>query len=171
VTQKRIGAEHGLAAPINSSATRKPAMIDDCLLCRIAAHQVGAHVVHEDDQLVAFLDICPIRPGHTLIMTKQHFPYFDDLPANLAASIVVLGQRFAAVMKRVYGVERVAFLFTGGDIPHAHAHIVPFHEKTDITSRRYIAEEQLTFRDTPRAPERELRDTAALLMAALKAGG
>jgi hypothetical protein len=46
-------------------------------------------------------------------------------------------------MKALYGVPRVAFLFTGGD--HAHAHVVPMHEKTDITSQRYIAEEKLTF--------------------------
>ncbi len=75
-------------------------MIENCLLCRIAARQVGAHVLHEDDRLVVFLDVCPIRPGHALIMPKQHFPYFDDLPADLAASIVVLGQRFADAMKR-----------------------------------------------------------------------
>jgi histidine triad (HIT) family protein len=43
------------------------------------------------------------------------------------------------------------------------------HEKTDTTSRRYIAEEQLTFRCTPRAPDRTLRDTAALLASALEA--
>jgi histidine triad (HIT) family protein len=74
-------------------------------------------------------------------------------------------------MKRTYGVERVAFLFAGDDIPHAHAHVVPMHEKTDITSRRYIAEEQLTFREASRAADGELRDTAARLAAALRAGG
>jgi histidine triad (HIT) family protein len=146
-------------------------MSDDCLLCRIAAHDVGAHVLHEDDRLFAFLDISPIRPGHALIMPKRHFPYFDDMPADLAASILALGQKLAAAMKRIYGVPRVSFLFTGGDVPHAHAHLVPMHEKTDITSRRYIAEEQLTFRDMPRASDEELRNTAALLATALKAAG
>ena len=51
--------------------------------------------------------------------------------------------------------------------PLAHAHVIPMHQKTDVTSRRYIAEEQLTFRDMPRAADGELRDTAALLAAAL----
>jgi histidine triad (HIT) family protein len=41
-------------------------------------------------------------------------------------------------MKEVYGVERVAFLFTGGDVAHVHAHVVPMHHKTDVTSARYI---------------------------------
>jgi histidine triad (HIT) family protein len=149
---------------------RKASMTDHCLLCRIAAHDITAHVLHEDDQLLAFLDICPIRPGHALIMPKEHFSYFDDVPADLAASILVLGQKLARAMKATYAVPRVSFLFTGGDFPHAHAHLVPMREKTDITSRRYIAEEQLTFRDMPRASDSELRDTAALLTAALTAG-
>jgi histidine triad (HIT) family protein len=146
-------------------------MSDSCLFCRIAAREVASHVIHEDAQLFAFLDIYPIRAGHTLVVPKQHFSYFDDLPAALAASIITLGQTLAAAMKRTYGVERVAFLFAGDDLPHAHAHLVPMYEKTDITSRRYIAEEQLTFREPPRAADGELADTAAHLAAALGAGG
>jgi len=142
---------------------------NSCLFCRIAAHDISAHVLHEDNRLLAFLDICPIRPGHAQIMPKEHFSYFDDVPADLAASILVLGQKLARVMKHVYAIPRVSFLFTGGDVPHAHAHLVPMHQKTDITSRRYIAEEQLTFRDMPYAPDSELRDTAALLASALRA--
>ena len=56
--------------------------------------------------------------------------------------------------------ERVGFQYSGGDLPHAHAHVIPLHEKTDLTSRRYIAEEQLTFRDCPAATANELREVA-----------
>ena len=84
-------------------------------------------------------------------MPKAHFPYFDDLPGDLASSIVVLGQKLATAMKRLYAVQRAAFLFTGGDVAHVHAHVVPMHRRTDITSRRYIAEEKP---DVPRAAAR-----------------
>ena len=67
-------------------------------------------------------------------------PTFELLPAPLAARIVDLGQQLARRMKDVYGVDRVAFLFTGGDVAHVHAHVVPMHQKTDITSARYIVE-------------------------------
>ena len=60
-------------------------------------------------------------------------------------------------MKALYGVPRVAFLFTGGDHAHAHAHVVPLHEKTDITALRYITGE------VARAPSEELAATAAQL--------
>jgi histidine triad (HIT) family protein len=82
------------------------------------------------------------------------------VPPDIAASIVGLGQRFAVAMKRLYRVPRVAFAFTGGDIAHAHAHIVAMHEKTDITSRAYIVEETVTFREAPMAADHELTQTA-----------
>jgi histidine triad (HIT) family protein len=146
-------------------------MSADCLFCRIAAREVTAHVLHEDGQLLAFLDICPIRPGHALIMPKQHHRYFDDMPADLAGLTIALGQKLAVAMKNIYGVPGVAFLFTGNDLPHVHAHVVPMHENTDITSRLYIAEARLTFRDTPRMPDHALSATADSLVAALRTVG
>jgi histidine triad (HIT) family protein len=142
-------------------------MADDCWICRIAHDSRMAHVVHEDARLIAFLDRGPIRAGHTQVVSKQHFPYFDEAPAEVVSSIVLLGQRLAVAMKRLYRVPRVAFLFTGGDIAHVHAHVLPMFEKTDITSRRYILEERLTFQPLPCAPENELIATTAGLRQAL----
>jgi len=112
--------------------------VNDCLFCQIAAGAVPAVVLHEDVDLMAFLDTGPIRAGHTQIIPKTHVESFDLLPSALAAKIVTLGQHLAQRMKAVFEVERVAFVFTGGDVPHAHAHLVPMHAKTDITSARYI---------------------------------
>lgn len=81
----------------------------------------------------------------------------------IAGRIIHLGQRLSRALKGRYGVPCIAFPFTGGDHPHAHAHVVPMHEKADITSRRYIAEEELTFRGMARAPSEELATTAAQL--------
>ncbi len=131
-------------------------MRTDCLFCRIANHDSNAHVIYEDDALIAFLVLCPIRPGHTLVIPKQHFDYFDDVPAELITATILLGQELARVMKALYRIPRVAFLFTGGDLPHAHAHVVPLHEKEDITSRQYIAEQTLTFREAARMADTEL---------------
>ena len=139
----------------------------ECLFCRIANGAVPAHVVHESPRLVAFLDIHPIRDGHVQVIPRQHFAYFDALPSAVAHEIFDFGQRLAPVLRQKWGVERVAFLFTGTDIAHAHAHVLPMVEPTDITSRRYIAEEQVTFRSAPRAPDHELAATAAALRAAL----
>jgi hypothetical protein len=57
-----------------------------CRFCRIARGARRAHVVHADEQVVAFLDEFPIRPGRVQVDPRAHYPYFDDLPAPLAAS-------------------------------------------------------------------------------------
>ena len=124
-----------------------------CLFCAIAGGHLPAHVIHQDDTVMAFLDIQPVRPGHTLIIPRRHHVWFEDLPADTAA--------------RIHGVERVSFAFTGIDVAHAHAHIVPMHELTDVISRRQIVETDLTFRPMPRAEPEALAATADALRAAL----
>lgn len=116
--------------------------MDDCLFCRIAAKQVEAVILCEDEELLAFLDIVPIRNGHSQIIPKQHYETFDVMPRELAGRIIALAQDLAKRFKASYEVERVAFLFTGGDVPHAHAHVIPMHEKTDVTSAQYIVNRQ-----------------------------
>lgn len=138
---------------------------ENCIFCRIAAGEIPSHVVYEDDRLKAFLDIQPIRPGHVLIVPKTHYDYYDDLPPELASAVVHLGQRLGKAMKGLYGVERVGFLFTGTDVAHVHAHVVPMHEKTDITSPVYIEQQPLSFRLAPRAGDDDLRGTVAALTA------
>ena len=140
---------------------------DTCIFCRIALGEVEAHEVYRDENIVAFLDIEPNREGHVQIIPVEHFPTFESLPPDLGADIFRLGQRIASVQKRIYTVERVAFMFTGGDIPHAHAHVVPLLEKTDITSRRYIKEIKLTWKALPRPEDSLLRETAALIAESL----
>ena len=132
------------------------------------AGELPAEVIHRDDLVMAIADIHPIRVGHTQIASRQHVPYFEDLPEATASRIIHVGQRLSRAMKSLYGVERVAFALTGGDHAHVHAHVVPMHDKTDITSRRNIVEQKITFRSTPRASDEELASCATALRAALE---
>lgn len=142
----------------------------DCLFCRIGARTLPAHVVHESDRVLAFLDIHPIRKGHVVIIPKGHHAYFDDLPPDLADEIFGLARELAPILRRRYGARQVGFMFTGTDIAHAHAHVVPMVDPHDLTSRRYIAEESLSFQAAPRASDDELGQVAAAIAAALVAG-
>jgi histidine triad (HIT) family protein len=137
--------------------------MNECVFCRVVHGATYSEIIYEEASVIMLMDICPIRPGHAQIIPREHFAYFEDLPEAIACRIIHLGQHLSRAMKALYGVPRVAFLFTGGDHAHAHAHVVPMHEKSDITSRRYIAEGTLTFRGMPRAPAEELAATAAQL--------
>ena len=120
----------------------------NCVFCRIASGEIAAYLAHQDELTVAFLDTHPIRPGHIQVIPREHHACFDDLPAATAGHLVQVGQQLARALKRI--------------------HAVPMHEKTDITSRRYVAERHLTFRPMPAAPGEELSSNANLLRSALR---
>jgi len=139
-----------------------------CPFCRIARREIPAHIIYEDEYLLAFLDTGPIRPGHVQIIPRDHYRAFDELTAELASRIIILGQRLARILKSNYAVTRAAFLFTGSDTAHVHAHVVPMVAPTDITSRRYIAEEKITFQPVAKPSEDELGRVAFALREALR---
>jgi histidine triad (HIT) family protein len=146
-----------------------PAWTGACEFCRIVSGQDRAHVVFEDDAIMAFVDLMPIREGHLQVIPKAHYVCFDDMPPALAARVLHVGQRLARAQKALYGVARVGFVFSGNDVAHAHAHVIPLHDRTDVTSRRYIAETELTFVGRPPASDAEMARVAAAMKEALAA--
>ena len=108
----------------------------NCVFCRIASGGIAAHLVHQDELTVAFLDTHPIRPGHVQVIPRQHYAYFDDLPTATAMHIVQIGQSMARALKRIQGVPRVAFChfpksssaivveLAGLTLPHSSAMLV-----------------------------------------------
>lgn len=137
----------------------------DCLFCRIAAGELPAHKVYEDAYVLAFLDLHPIRPGHTLVIPKEHHVWFEDMPVDLATQVTTLSQTLARAMKRIYKVERVAMFYTGIHVPHVHAHVVPMHHVHDVSSRAYLAEGVDSYAVPPRLPEAEMTAIADRLRA------
>ena len=137
----------------------------DCLFCRIAAGELPAHRVYEDDHILAFLDLHPVRLGHTLVVPKAHHVWFEDLPADLATRVTGCAQRLARRMKQVYGVERVALFYTGVHVPHVHAHVLPMHHVHDLTSAAYLQDGPEGYSLPPQLPAEEMagvvRDLAA----------
>lgn len=138
-----------------------------CLFCRIAAGEIPTHEVFRNDRILAFMDTGPIRPGHLQIIPTAHIEYFENIPEDIACEIMLLGQKLAVAQKKVFGVERVAFQYSGGDVAHAHAHLIPLVEKHDVTSRRYIEQEGITFKPMPNPGSNELRTVARQIADAL----
>jgi len=142
----------------------------DCIFCKIVARQAPAHVVFEDDQVLAFLDIHPVRTGHTLIIPQTHYSYVEELPSELMAHIAVLAHRFAQRMRKLYQPMRVGMIVSGADVAHMHCHVCPMHEKYDITSGQYITSPNPTFALPPLAAPADLKREAERLKAALAGG-
>lgn len=83
----------------------------------------------------AILDIAPIRPGHALVMPREHVEDFFQLELEVQAAMLSLANDLAAALREVCQPLRVGLLVAGFDVPHAHLHVVPIQDHFDITSK------------------------------------
>ncbi len=110
---------------------------EKCVFCKIIKGDIPSFKVYEDDRVVAILDLRGVQPGHTLVIPKVHIDHFMDVPEDLAAHIVIVGQRIARRMRDVLKPERVGNVIAGYGVAHVHYHVIPMNDAHDITSRAY----------------------------------
>lgn len=104
----------------------------DCLFCKIAKGEIPSSKVYEDDELVAFLDIKPVNPGHVLIIPKAHYASLLETPEALAGSMMALVPSLGkAVLKAAkaegFNVAVNTGRVAGQVVDHVHLHIMPRH--------------------------------------------
>lgn len=100
--------------------------MEDCIFCKIARGEIPAQKTYEDEKLVAFLDIHPKAPGHTLLIPKAHYQWFQDLPDDISDDLFRTAKRLAAALKKERGADFVKLSIVGTDVPHVHVHLIPF---------------------------------------------
>lgn len=105
-----------------------PAGREGCLFCRIVAGEASAHVVHDDDHTVAFLDSRPLFAGHTLVVPRHHVVTLDDLAKESMLPLMATVQRLVAVMPEALGCQGTFVAnnnVVSQSVPHLHVHVVP----------------------------------------------
>lgn len=116
------------------------------IFTRIIHGEIPCHKVAEDDRFLAFLDINPLREGHTLVVPKQEVDRFFDLPVDVLAGIMPFAQEVAARIKRAVPCDRVGVAVIGLEVPHAHVHLIPIDAMSDMDFARpklKLSQEQL----------------------------
>src|SRR5581483_3424727 len=106
------------------------------IFTKIIEREIPAHILREDEDFLAFLDIRPIREGHTLVIPKAEVPDVFDLPDPLLAGILPFASPVARAIKEVTGAQRVGMAVIGLEVPHAHIHLVPIDGIYDIDFHR-----------------------------------
>ena len=109
--------------------------MEGCLFCEIVAGERPAHIVLEDDRTLAFLDIRPLFPGHTLLVPKAHHETLVDLPADLVEPLFATAQRLAGVMETELGAAGSFVAINNRvsqSVPHVHVHVVPRNRKDGL---------------------------------------
>jgi histidine triad (HIT) family protein len=106
-----------------------------CLFCAIVAGTEPACVVLETDDTLAFLDVRPLFPGHTLLVPKQHYETLIDLPEALLAPFFSQSKRLAGAMETALGAAGSFVAINNRvsqSVPHLHAHVVPRNRKDGL---------------------------------------
>jgi histidine triad (HIT) family protein len=106
------------------------------IFSRIVAGEIPAHRLREDDRFLAFLDVRPIRSGHSLVIPKEEIDHFFDLPDDLLADLMVFAKPVANAIRSVTGAARVGCAVVGVEVPHAHLHLVPVDSVGDLDFRK-----------------------------------
>lgn len=102
------------------------------IFSKIIAGQIPAHVVSESDKFIAFLDIAPVKKGHTLVVPKTETDKLFDLPDEYLKELLVFAKPIALSLEKSFPCNRVSILTVGLDVPHAHVHLIPMDTTSDM---------------------------------------
>ncbi|MBU6390122.1 HIT family protein [Patescibacteria group bacterium] len=106
----------------------------DCIFCKIVRGELPASKVYEDDNVLGFLDIKPVNPGHALVIPKKHFESIHDTPDELVGKMAVASKKIAGVIQNELGAKGVNIGMNNGAaagqmVFHAHIHVMPRYGK------------------------------------------
>lgn len=102
------------------------------IFTKIIEGQIPCYKIAEDDKFFAFLDINPLKKGHTLVVPRKEVDYIFDLEGNLLAEMMVFSQKIALAIEKVVPCNRIGVVVLGLEVPHAHIHLIPIDSEADV---------------------------------------
>jgi histidine triad (HIT) family protein len=110
--------------------------MQDSIFTKIIKGEIPCHKIYEDDLTLAFLDIHPIQPGHTLVISKKQVEFVWDLPDEDYGAVMATAKKVANRLRVVFpDKSRVALLIEGLDVAHAHLKLYPFDTDEDFHAK------------------------------------
>lgn len=117
------------------------------IFSKIAAGEIPSYKCAEDAQFYAFLDINPLKEGHTLVIPRREVDYIFDMEDEELAAFQVFAKKVAKAIKNAYPCKKVAQVVLGLEVPHAHIHLIPMDNEGDVDFHKkgiIFSEEEFT---------------------------
>ena len=127
------------------------------IFSKIVSGDIPSYKVAEDDNHLAFLDIFPLAKGHVLVIPKKETDYLFELASGEYLALWKFAQKVAKAMDKVITCERIGVAVIGLEVPHAHIHLVPLNNVSDINFER----------PKLKLPDTEMQSVAALIKSAI----
>lgn len=106
------------------------------IFTRIINGEIPSYKIAENEKFYAFLDVFPLKPGHTLVVPKQETDKFFDLPEDQLAELLVFAKPIAKAIEQAFECKRCGIAVIGLEVPHAHLHLVPINHADDLNFTR-----------------------------------
>ena len=106
--------------------------MQDSIFTKIINKELPCYKIAENNNFIAFLDIVPLKKGHTLVVPKIQVDYIYDLPDKVLSDLFIFSKKIAKKIESVIDCKRVGVAVIGLEVPHAHVHLVPINEISDM---------------------------------------
>ena len=115
------------------------------IFTKIIAGEIPAHKILENDKYLAFLDLHPVNPGHTLVIPKQEVDYIFDIEDELLKGLMLFAKKVARAIGKAFPCKKVGVMVAGIEVPHAHVHLIPINSVGDLnfTRAKAVPQEEL----------------------------
>jgi histidine triad (HIT) family protein len=105
------------------------------IFTKIIKGEIPCYKIAEDENYFAFLDINPLKEGHTLVVPKNETDYIFDLDDKQLSGLIVFSKKVAVAIKSAIPCTRIGVAILGLEVPHAHIHLVPMDSMEDVNFR------------------------------------
>ena len=106
------------------------------IFSKIISDEIAAYKILENENFLAFLDIFPLAKGHVLVIPKKEIDYLFDVSSDEYGELWKFAQQVAKAMDKVINCKRIGVAVIGLEVPHAHIHLVPLNNVSDINFER-----------------------------------
>tara|TARA_B100000683_G_scaffold265906_1_gene297512 strand:- start:1073 stop:1468 length:396 start_codon:yes stop_codon:yes gene_type:complete len=104
----------------------------DSIFTKIIKEEIPCHKIEENEHFIAFLDIMPLKKGHTLVVPKVQVDYIFDLENQTLGDLMIFAKKVAKKIEAAIPCERIGVAVIGLEVPHAHVHLIPLVGISDI---------------------------------------
>ena len=104
----------------------------DSIFTKIIKGEIPCHKIEENEHFIAFLDIMPLKKGHTLVVPKAQLDYIFDLEDQTLGDLMIFAKKVAKKIEATISCERMGVAVIGLEVPHAHIHLIPLEGISDI---------------------------------------
>ena len=109
------------------------------IFTKIIKGEIPCYKIAEDDYFLAFLDVNPNAKGHTLCVPKQEIDKLFDLDDELYPGLLQFSKKIAVALEKSVSCKRVGMAVIGLEVPHAHVHLIPLNEMSEMTFKNKVS--------------------------------